>query len=220
MIKGIIFDAGDILYSTNAVYRVMHDSLKKLKINVKHQDIRKEWNRIKSKSQARKQTRGAAWTELGIKFGVDKKLINKFKKMLNFGYKKGWKTKPYPGVSSTLRRLKKRGYALAVLSDTLNSAKSRKKIYDKLGFGRYIDVVVTSADLKATKPHPKAFNTTIKKMGLKKPEIVFVAHEKDELDGAIKQKIKTIGFHLEDGAKAHYVAKKFTDIYKIVEQLK
>jgi HAD superfamily hydrolase (TIGR01493 family) len=221
MIKGIIFDVGDILYSTEIFHEASMKSLKKYGVRTTFKKVKSEWDKIKSKSQALKQTRHEALVEYGLKFGVSKDDIEKFARERETWWNRNRnRIKVFPEVLTTLKKLHKKGYQLAILSDTSHKGKSRRKYYNKLGFGKYFRVILTSADLRATKPHPVTFNTTIKKMRLNKPEVVFVAHDREELSGARKQKIKTIGFNLDPGAKGDYHARRFSDIYKIVEKIK
>lgn len=221
MIKGIIFDVGDILYSTNAFHEASVNSLRDFGARTSLEKAKSEWDKIKSKSQALKQTREEAFAEFALKFGIKKQDIPAYiKDRTTWWDKNKNKIKLFPGVLPTIKKFKKKGYKLAILSDTSHTSRSRRAHYNKLGFGKYFDVVITSADLGATKPHPITFNTAIKKLKLKKPEVVFVAHDKEELSGARKQKIITIGYNLDKGANGDYHAKHFSDIYKIVERLK
>jgi len=80
--------------------------------------------------------------------------------------------KPYPGVVETLRRLKKRGLKLAVVSDGL-----RLKAWMRLnaaGLDKYFDAVVTFEDTGKKKPHKAPFLKACKTLKVKPKECIMV----------------------------------------------
>jgi putative hydrolase of the HAD superfamily len=122
-------------------------------------------------------------------------------------------------VKHTLKNLKKRGFRIGALTDSTYTAENRRIVYQKMGINDYIDYVVSSHDIHAVKPDPKAFNAILKKMKAKRQESVFVGHAKDELDGARRFGLVTIGFNLDKDARANFTAKKFGDITRIIGEL-
>jgi putative hydrolase of the HAD superfamily len=78
---------------------------------------------------------------------------------------------PYPGVKSTIEKLKKK-YKIAVLSDApINKAWIRIVLMD---IDDLLDVVITFDDTKKRKPHPLPFRKAIEKLKVKPSEILMV----------------------------------------------
>lgn len=81
------------------------------------------------------------------------------------------KTAPYTGILDLLRRLKERGYALAIVSNKLDSAvKELNEIY----FNGIVDVAVGEREGVARKPAPDMVETALKELGRKKETAVYV----------------------------------------------
>ena len=96
----------------------------------------------------------------------------------------------YPDVKKVLRNLKKR-YKLAILSDAPVLQAWTRLI--EMGLENFFDVVVTYDDTKKSKPHPKPFITTLKKLGIKPEEAVMIGDSLlRDVKGAERLGIKTI----------------------------
>ena len=79
---------------------------------------------------------------------------------------------PYAGVKETLAALKKRGAALAIVTDA-----PRMRAWNRLaamGLTRYFDFVVTLAEAKHRKPHAAPFNAVLKSLRLPPSAVLFV----------------------------------------------
>jgi len=80
--------------------------------------------------------------------------------------------KPYPGVLETLRKLRKRGLKLAVVSDGL-----RLKAWMRLnaaGLDQYFDAVITHEDTGEKKPHKAPFLEACRRLKVKPKECLMV----------------------------------------------
>ena len=78
----------------------------------------------------------------------------------------------YPNVNSTLIKLAKKGYKLAVLSDA-PSREAWVRLYS-VNLHHLFDVVVTYNDTKKLKPSPEPFNKAIELLGVKPENIIMV----------------------------------------------
>ena len=78
----------------------------------------------------------------------------------------------YPNVSSTLIKLAKKGYKLAVLSDA-PSREAWVRLYS-VNLHHLFDVVVTYNDTKKLKPSPEPFNKAIELLGVNPENIIMV----------------------------------------------
>jgi len=99
-------------------------------------------------------------------------------------YKKSWEElKPYKGVKSTITDLRKKGIDFIVLTDTGSPSQVMEKRW-RYDFGLNLTGILSSKDLGVTKPAKKFFDTALNRYGLNQDEVVFLAHDLDELEGA------------------------------------
>ena len=85
------------------------------------------------------------------------------------------------GARLLLEYLHERGYTLAVLSNSIFSAKTLKKYMAKFGIEQYFTEVISSADITFRKPDNKAFQFVLNKLGLlPSPEIFFIGNKLDK----------------------------------------
>lgn len=96
-------------------------------------------------------------------------------------YSEGWKQfKVFRDATPTLRRLRKDGYRLAVVS---NWEPSLPVTLERLGLHRYFQTVVTSSIEGIWKPDPRLFRIALDRMGLQPEEGLSVG---DHIDRDIK----------------------------------
>ncbi|MBN1156337.1 TIGR02253 family HAD-type hydrolase [Candidatus Woesearchaeota archaeon] len=97
---------------------------------------------------------------------------------------------PYPGVTSTLLKLKQQGIKLAIVSDA-----PRLRAWTRLAALRltdYFDAVVTFDDTKKYKPHPAPFRKALSKLKVKPRETVVVGDwPARDMEGAKKLGMKS-----------------------------
>lgn len=128
--------------------------------------------------------------------------------------------KPYPGVVPTLKRLKQKGYKLAIITDA-----PKLKAYmrlDEMGIAELFDVVVGLEDTGRKKPSKLPFKKALKSLGVKPSEAMHVGdwRERDVL-GAKKMGMRSCMAHYGDqhvGKKvwADCYIDRFEDILKVV----
>jgi HAD superfamily hydrolase (TIGR02253 family) len=99
--------------------------------------------------------------------------------------------KPFPGTVPLLRRLRKRGIKLAVLTDA-----PREKAWQRLhlsGLAAFFDLVITFDDSKHHKPHALPFQKLLKRLGLRPHEVLMVGdNEERDIKGARKAGIEAV----------------------------
>lgn len=119
--------------------------------------------------------------------------------------------KPYPGVAETLRKLKKRGLKLAVVSDGL-----RLKAWMRLnaaGLDKYFDTVVTFEDTSKKKPAKEPFLKACKALKVKPEECLMVG---DWVERDIKG-AKAVGMKTCLAKYGHVIGKKKGADYEIMD---
>ena len=84
--------------------------------------------------------------------------------MLAWSERKG-RVVPALGAEETLSELKRRGYRLGVISNTMSTLDIPRSL-EAFGWTDYFDVVILSADLKIRKPSPKPFLEAARRLNL------------------------------------------------------
>jgi FMN phosphatase YigB (HAD superfamily) len=122
-----------------------------------------------------------------------------------------------PIINALLRKMKEE-YTLVILSDTMDSKQEKIEKMKIVGIDhRVFDEIFTSHDLGACKPSRKVFWTVLKKFTVKPKEALFISDACDELKGAKKIGLITIGFKCDCG---DYNVKKLNEINEILQKIK
>lgn len=127
--------------------------------------------------------------------------------------------KPYPKVKSTLRKLKKKGLILVIVTDA-----PKRKAYQRLlamKIEKYFDIVIGYEDTKRKKSRGLPFKVAIDKLQIKPKEIMVVGDSiKRDVRPAKKLGMVTVlakyGQSEKERGKAHYEIKHISKILKIV----
>ena len=214
-IKGIIFDSGDIFYKTDINVNTIFNVLLSMGYKKSLSEIRNKWrNKIMTKSFKNFE---AALNEFGTVLKLNKKECKMFTRKVMRKYKKDEEVKLlFSNIPLTLQELKNNNLKLALLANTISSEKDMKRFYKQLGIHKYFDTIVCSCDTKFVKPDKKAYNEVLKRLKLKPNEVLFVGHEKSELDGAKKVGIKTVAINYKKNVKADFYLKDFHDLIKLI----
>lgn len=218
MIKLLIFDAGGVLYRTHS-----HEEFEKLVrqfLSLRGlKDFkrgRRVWEKMKRLGRVGKLSLRECHERWLKEMGLSGTSAKEWEKIL----RRFWSKHSYqfPGVNRTLKRLKKRGYKLAILSDTIESKKEK---IEKLKLFRIdyklFDEIFTSHDIGYEKPSRKAFEKVWKFFKVKPEESVFVGHDK-EVEGAKRLGMISISFR-NTRVRADFFCRKFEDLLKIVEMI-
>ncbi len=101
-------------------------------------------------------------------------------------YKKHWPVLTvFEGVSETVAELGNRNIDFIILTDAASTAAHlESRLRNTFGINNGLTGVLSSKDLRVMKPDKHFFDTALQKYGLQKEEVVFVAHDYDELKGA------------------------------------
>lgn len=219
-IKLIIFDAGDVLYNFSWL-EVFNREIKKFvkKHGLKHsvEDFHKSWydeNIGKPAATGKISLREAHRRHLK-KMGIPEDLLDEYEE-IDFKALKNLKIKDSK-IKETILKLKKKGYKIAVLSDTPHPKDHKKIMLDIVGLDGIFDEIFVSSELGHTKPDKEAYLIVLNHFHAKPSETVFVAHDEDELIGAKKLGIKTISY--QGHKSGDFVIQNFKEILEVVENL-
>jgi len=198
MIKLVIFDAGRVLYtgSMKIVDKAVRKFLKKHGIHdFKKSD--KVWSKNEKLASIGKISVKEAHERWLEGLGLSRDLVNEWTEI---DKKEIWgKFRRTRGINKLLETLKKE-YILVVLSDTIDCKQEKIEKMQMLGINHKIfDEIYTSHDLGTYKPSKKAFYTVLKKLKVKPKEAVFISDACDELKGAKKIGLSTVGLNCDGG---------------------
>jgi HAD superfamily hydrolase (TIGR01509 family) len=193
MIKLIIFDGGEILYTAKRVMKIFEKEYDKFLRNfgVSFKEQEKIWLKVYPKiSSGRISLREAnkiVYKKLGIPVSKVDEWLRKDKE-INLKHIKLLKD-----VKKTLLKIKSKGIKIAILSDTVHPLKWRLELLKKLGLekGKHYDKLFLSNLIGYEKPHSKAYIKVLEYFKVKPEETLFVGHDREEIEGAKKVGIKT-----------------------------
>jgi len=213
MVKLIIFDAGGVLYTGSD--EIVDEAVRKFLQKHGTHDFKKSdkiWSKIEKLASIGKISVREAherWLE-GV--GLSRDLVDEWTET---DKKEIWaKFRRTLGINKLLSKLKKK-YILVVLSDTIDTKLEKIKKMEIVGVNHKIfDEIFTSHDLGTYKPSKRSFYTVLKKFDVKPKEAVFVSDSCDELKGAKKIGLLTIGFNC--GGGDHNI-RRLDEILKILQ---
>lgn len=132
--------------------------------------------------------------------------------------------RPYRGVVPMLKRLRRKGMKICLVTDA-----TRKNAWRRLavsGLQGLFDLVVTHDDTGEFKPHPSPFRILLRKAKLKPEQIIFVGdNPRRDIPGA-----KRMGMHTaladygcewpkKGKEKADFILRRFGELEKIIERI-
>jgi HAD superfamily hydrolase (TIGR01509 family) len=215
MIKLVIFDAGGVLYIGNMkiVDNAVRKFLKKHGIN-DFKKSHKVWSKNEKLASIGKISAREAHEKWLEGLGLSRDLIDEWaeidKKEISSKFRRT------PRINKLLQKLKKE-YILVVLSDSIFSKQEKIEKMQMLGINHKIfDEIYTSHDLGTYKPSKKAFHTVLEKFDAKPKEAAFISDACDELEGAKKIGLLTIGLNCDGG---DYNIRRLHEILKILKNL-
>ena len=237
MIKAILFDLDDTLYNYEPVHQKSLSEVYKV-FNEKVQKISKE--RFKrlfnlAKLEIKQELSGTASSHNRILYfqrliekthnTVDPEIILNLYNTYWNSFLKNMKLKS--DVIFTLRKLKKDGFKIVIVSDLTTNIQLRK--IHKVKITSYIDYLVTSEEAGSEKPHPIMFLLSLKKLNMLSSEVIFVGDSRSkDVSGAnavgmetvlISNKVEKHRQDIEDYSKPHFYIRNISEVLNIIEDL-
>lgn len=216
-IKLIIFDAGGVLYK-NVSKQVILNEFKKFIRSLGYEpekDPEIVWNKLHALGREGKITPTKFIKLLFEEVGIPINLMDQWLR----SYKNLWKTfgKTENGVNEILQNLKTKGYKLAILTDYIGP-KRRKISQLRLANIEYqlFDEIFTSYELGYAKPKKEAYLKVLEHFKCKPEETIFVGDEEDEIEGAKRLGILTIGYKCRCG---DYQVKNMKELLELLPYL-
>jgi putative hydrolase of the HAD superfamily len=114
-----------------------------------------------------------------------------------------------------LAELKRRGFVLGIVTDTMYPVEWKMSWLDKVGVAEFIDVVSCSSVLGAHKPNPEIYLNALAQARLTPPESAFVGHNAYELEGARRVGMATVAVNYDQGVHADYFCGSLPDLLQV-----
>lgn len=211
-IRGILFDAGDILYhrpNRGSFFRsFLHESSLDVLPNhaaEKEALSQKAYRGIINQEQLQEAVLQMYGITQPEQVERGKQALKNDENNVEF----------FEGVQQTLISLKEQGYLLGIVTDTANPIHAKLNWFERGGFGHIWDSLTSSMELGTRKPDPQIYLAALQQLGLTPAQAVFVGHKASELDGARAVGMRTIAFNYDPDARADYFIKRFSDLLDV-----
>ncbi|MBU3896556.1 MAG: HAD family hydrolase [Nanoarchaeota archaeon] len=179
-IKAVLFDIdGSLIDSQLALYYLFKDSLIVFE------------EKQKSKNEIIKQM--GSTTIMWIKNlvpNISKNELDDMRKWIRYKYAKHYMTrfaKPMKYAKYVLTTLRKNGIKIGIVT---NQHQNQENVSVKIIKFNKFDVVITSDDVKKSKPHPEGILLAIKKLKVKKDEVIYIGDTKSDVEASKMAGIK------------------------------
>jgi putative hydrolase of the HAD superfamily len=214
-IKGIFFDAADVLYrrpepTSTYVSHLLEE--RGLSTELAEQD-RMRQKALRSQAKRGQLSPDEYWDQALLLHGVAapaerRALVDQINDYSD-------QVLPIPGSREALAGLKQRGFILGIVTDTIYPIERKKRWLDTVGVVEFIDVLACSTDLGMHKPDPAVYLDALRQVHLTPSESAFVGHDARELEGAHRAGMATVAVNYEPGAKADYYAPSLVGLLKV-----
>lgn len=185
MIKSVVFDVGGVIKSDSA------ESIEKFvcnKLEISKEQYYKVNNEIFPSFNKGEMSEFQYW-KLFLKKLNSTKPIKSVKNVWKEAHQKTFKINNK--VVNIVKKIKKKGFKLAILS---NATKSNVEINKKGKIYNLFETCILSSEVGLIKPDPKIYKLTLSKINAKPEETLFIDDRESNTKAAKKLGIKTILF--------------------------
>jgi len=212
MIKAIFFDAAGILYTrsgTTEEFAIKYLIEKGFSPEISPELMEKQLD-LRSQANEGSISHDVYWDEyLSMRNVTD---VEKRKEYTTEIVNYSNAIQPMPGAKEALTELKRKGFPMGIITDTMYPLEWKMRRLEKAGVAEFIDIVACSTDLGAHKPDPAVYSYAIQQANLSPEETAFVGHLGIELDGAHKAGMVTIAINYDEGTEADFYCNSLLDL--------
>lgn len=219
-VAGLVFDMGDVLFDATAWRRWLLQLLGRMGLHASYRSFFEIWDRdyldaVHCGRREYAEAFEAFLRDTGLTRGqIDE--INAASAVRKLELESD--VRAFPGVRTTLERLRGFGLRLAVLSDSESPSDKLSERLQRLGIGGLFQQVVSSADLGITKPAEACYQTALDRLKLSATQAAFVGHDRQELWGARRVGMPTIAFNFDRDAVAEAYLPRFDGLITLFER--
>jgi len=223
-IKAILSDGGSILFNDRSTKRAEYEFLVDNNVEIDYDDFTELFADFKELAQTKEgYSQDNAFVDYLNNRGMDHLVQPYLDKIQNKPKGKKKKTLSLTeGVPETLREIKNKGVDFIVLTDSTKPAKKLWGFLDNANISDYITDMISSKDLGVKKPHADFFRKVMDDYGLDRSEVVFLAHDYDELSGAHNLGYEVLAFNYDPKDDLSFIPdsnklENFSDLLKFLD---
>ena len=183
MVEAIIFDSGGVIH-TDPMKEVHKDIAQTLGIT--DEEETRIWREVHPKHGEGKTSVKEFWQEFLEKSGVQLEVPQD---LLLREYVKGFKRNE--GVLEIVKKLKIRGYKVAILS---NSIAPHAEFNHQVGIYDEFPIRILSHEVGVRKPDPEIYRLALKELGIEPQEAIYVDDNDDNVEAARKLGMSAIKY--------------------------
>jgi putative hydrolase of the HAD superfamily len=214
-IRGIFFDAADVLYRRPEPTNVYVSGLLKargLAAELAAQD-RARQRALRSQAKSGKLDPEEYWVQILQLYGVaDAEEQRALARQID-DYSD--QVLPIPGNREALAALRDRGFILGIITDTIYPIERKRRWLEAAGVAEFIDVLACSTALGVHKPDPAIYLSALQQANLTPGAAAFVGHAAHELEGARRVGLATVAVLHEPGTRADYYAESSLGLLEV-----
>jgi putative hydrolase of the HAD superfamily len=211
----VIFDMGDIFFDATPWRKALSLYLQQHGIDIDYPELCRRWEEKLAAVYVGRRPYWDAFREFMADVGLAGNEIDEAEDAAKKKASGAEKRVLFDGVAETLTQLRDRGMKLAVLSDTESREPVVRGRLAEMGIDRCFDAVVTSIDIGHVKPQPEAFAAALRRLNVQASETIFVGHDAEELEGAMRCGLTAVAFNYEAGAPANRHLAFFSELLKL-----
>lgn len=213
IIRGFIFDIGDVIYDASPWRKWLLRELRAKGVTLNYSQLVARWEALLADVYVGQASYWERFDSLLLGLGLKGECASHLKVSAQLhGKNCQVDREPFPRVVETLAELKVRGYRVAALSDTESTAEKVRCNLRSLAVEDYFDSVTTSFDCGFSKPTSHAYKVACKSLELDHNSCAFVGHDIDELMGATLTGLTSIAFNYDPDAIADIFIDRFDQL--------
>lgn len=218
LLRGVVFDMGDVLYDATSWRRWLHRLLRRMGVHHSYEALFEIWD-TQYLDDVHRAARpyGDAFRNFLRSLGLTPAQTDELVAASQARARDFERTaRPFCGVPETLHRLHAAGFKLGILSDSQCCGTQLRRRLDGWGIGTYFAAVISSANLGCVKPDPRTYRAALSALELSPVSAAFVGHDAVELAGAQSVGMATIAFNYQPDATADAYIERFEQLDEVV----
>lgn len=215
-VRGIVFDAPDVLYDATAWKRWLWRLIGQFGISPDCAEFSRSWDAgylLDVHCGRRELTE--AFESFLLSLGLSWGQIDEIEAASRIQLESELHARPWPGVVKTIGKLAAAGVPLAAWADLPQSAAQVGEFFSQLGLGDSFCAVLTSLDCESTQPAIQCYQCIAAALELPAAEILYVGHDGQHLAAARAFGLKTAAVNYLPGASADLMLSCCEDLLRL-----
>jgi len=221
-IKAVLCDGGSILFSDIATKNKPYEIIKQF-MPISKEDFLQGYKKYKTKAQTEPNYSNSDALKDYLTEKEHAEIFDMIKKSGKIKeINKTGRLKLLEGVKEALQQIHEKNILFIILTDATKTGKQLQPKLEQMGIAEYVTDIISSKDVGVKKPHEKFFNKALIRHGLRKDEVIFVAHDLDELKGAHDLGFEVFAVNYDEKEDLSFLPEKnklkdFSELKKILD---